>query len=394
MATEIKMPALAQTSEEMRLIRWLVEEGQEIERGAPLCEVESDKSVMPLESFEGGIILKKCVAADTLVPVGTTIAIIGKQGETLGIQKQDRRIEPSHDIPTSRASPPERPKNVKATHLVRRLAERKNIDISLVTGSGARGLVTKKDIELYLEAMKDAGKDQLAQHKEIAPAKTGVSESMSTHQRSIAQALVYSKSHIPHYYLKSEIFVDRMLRWREEHQQTGGQKTAFDSLFLYAVARALKRLPRLNGTFDKDTLLIHGEINIGFAVAAGEELVVPVIRNASNKEIRGIDTEVQWLAAKAKNGRIENEDQAHGTFTISNLGMYAVREFAAIINPPQVAILAFGEIHKILHIGVEGAMNVRSAITVTGSFDHRAINGAQAAEFMTLLKKMIEEESW
>jgi pyruvate dehydrogenase E2 component (dihydrolipoamide acetyltransferase) len=242
--------------------------------------------------------------------------------------------------------------------------------------------------------MKDAGKVQPLYRKVAAPARTGTSENLSGHQRSVAQALVHSKSHIPHYYLTSEILVDRMLRWREEHQQNGGQKVAFDSLFLYAVSRVLKRLQRFNGTFDKDKLFIHGEINLGFAVAAGEELIVPVIRNTGYKEVREIDTEVQWLAAKAKNGRIENEDQAYGTFTISNLGMYAVREFAAIINPPQVAILAFGEIHQILHIGAGGAMNVRSAMAVTGSFDHRAINGAQAAEFMTLLKNMIEEELW
>ncbi len=392
MATEIKMPPLAQTANELRLIRWMVQEGQEVKRGDPLCEVESDKSVMPLESFESGTLLKRFVAEDTIVQVGAVIAILGKQGEV--VTEAGNLPSPKSEAPAeepkpkpSRHSPAQKADAVRATRLVRHMASRMNVDLSQVKGSGPQGLITRKDLEQSSAVPRVEVEEQAAQQ----PAKTAAGV-LSPQQRVIARNLAYSKAHIPHYYVRMEIETDAMLRWREMNPHPDGRKVSYDAIFLHGVARVLGRFPRLNDGFQNSEIVSHRDINIGFAVAVGTDLVVPVVRNADQKGIREIDHEVGWLTAKARNRKLDPEDQAGGTFTITNLGMYPVQDFSAIINPHQVSILAFGRIHKSLQVDSANTMKVISALTVTGSFDHRAINGAQAAEFLAAFKAVIERE--
>ena len=208
----------------------------------------------------------------------------------------------------------------------------------------------------------------------------------------MARAVTAAKSQIPHYYLKVRVGADRLLAWREAHRRADGEKVAMDAVLVWACARALTRHPRLNGTFAGERVRLEPQVHVGVAVAAGEELHVPVVRQAQVKDIAGIDRELADLAGKAKAGRLTGHELSGGTFTLTNLGMYPVEEFTAVLNAPQLAILAAGRIGRELAVAEDGSFRARAALTLTGSFDHRANNGAQAAAFLAEVKRLLEEE--
>jgi pyruvate dehydrogenase E2 component (dihydrolipoamide acetyltransferase) len=208
----------------------------------------------------------------------------------------------------------------------------------------------------------------------------------------VARAVTLSKTQVPHYYLKARVGADRLLAWRETNRRADGQKVAVDAILAWACARALTRHPRINGTFREDRLVLQARVNVGVAVAAGEELHVPVIRQAQAKDIREIDRELGLLAARARAGGLKPEDIAGGSVTITNLGMYPVEEFAAVLNAPQLCILASGRIGREIAVAEDGSFRARSAFTLTGSFDHRGVNGASGAAFLAEVKKILEEE--
>jgi pyruvate dehydrogenase E2 component (dihydrolipoamide acetyltransferase) len=185
--------------------------------------------------------------------------------------------------------------------------------------------------------------------------------------------------------------MDRALNWRELNKRQDGSKVSVYSIFVYAAAKALKALPKLNGFFKDETLVLFGEVNVGCAVTAGDDLFVPVIRSADRKGVLEIDRELGLLVAKVQNGKLEPQDLLGGTFTLTNLGMYPVDEFCAVINPPQAGVLAIARAKKVLHIDDEDRMSIRTACTLTGSFDHRVVNGAQGAEFLQKVKETLEE---
>jgi pyruvate dehydrogenase E2 component (dihydrolipoamide acetyltransferase) len=350
MAIEIKMPKLGQTTDEVHLVRWHVKEGDTVAKGQPLCEAENDKTTMDVESYAPGTVLRLAVEPDSVITAGTVIAVLGVPG----------------------AAPP----GVRATRLVQNIARKRGVDLGQVRGTGARGLVTKRDVETYLEG--GAG----------AVAAAGLSE----RQIALGRNLQASKSRIPHYYLKTNLDCERLLAWRQDNLLPDGGRVSIDALLASACARALARHPGVNSFFRDDGLQPNPGVHLGVAVSAGPELYVPVIRDADRRDVREIDRELRFLAAKARSGRLEAREERGGTFTLTNLGMYPVEEFGAIINPPQVAILAFGRIGRRLEVDDDGAMRVRRACTVTGSFDHRAVNGAQGAAFLAELKKIVEEE--
>ena len=215
---------------------------------------------------------------------------------------------------------------------------------------------------------------------------------LTPHQRAVARAVTLSKTQVPHYYLKVRIGADRLLGWRQANRRADGEKVAVDALLVWACARALTRHPRLNGTFHDERLRLAADADVGVAVAAGEELHVPVIRRAQSKDIREIDRELGLLAAHARAGGLKPEDIAGGSVTITNLGMYPVEEFAAVLNAPQLCILAAGRIGREIAVAEDGSFRARSAFTLTGSFDHRGVNGAQGAAFLAEVKKILEEE--
>jgi pyruvate dehydrogenase E2 component (dihydrolipoamide acetyltransferase) len=395
MAVEIKMPRLSQTTEEVRLIRWLVDEGDTLRKGQALCEVENDKTTMEVESFAAGTVLHLYGQPDSVIEAGTVIALLGEPGERAAVAEGGLREDTTAseqmsgatgDVPSPAATapPPEAsarsavaalgplPSGVLATHLVQNIAGKRGIDLTQVRGSGAGGLITKMDLETFVAGTVAAG--------------------LSEHQVVLGRNLQAAKSQIPHYYLRTTIFCERLLSLRDMNRRADGQKVSLNAILLHRVARVLRRHPRLNASFRDGQLQVSSEINIGLAVAVEDELYVPLIRRADSKEIGKIDQELQGLVAKAQAGRLEPEDIRGGTFTLTNLGMYAVEEFTAIINPPQVAILAFGRIGKALELDDSGAVCVRSVCTMKGSFDHRVVNGAQGAAFLSDVKTTIEEE--
>ncbi|MFW6138898.1 MAG: dihydrolipoamide acetyltransferase family protein [Spirochaetota bacterium] len=435
------MPELSQTTGEVRFIRWLVEAGQQVKKGDPICEVETDKVTTEVESFRSGVVLKLYARPDTMVNAGSVIAMLGKPGETLeeGIQKKptpkgtveevgkkieskgaeekteataeyetkpaggEKKEKPAPREKETKAEEQGAPKKrwrvkdgIKATPLVRNIARRKNIDLNRVKGTGPQGLITKKDLIGYEKSSREARREAAGAEAESKgpqePAAEVEAISLSTNQAAVAKNMVKSNSEAPHYYVKTQVFFDRVLQWREKNLASNGSKASMYSLFIYAVGRTLRQFPLLNAFFKHNRAVKFGGIHIGFAVAVGSELYVPVVKDADTKQIMEIDRDVRWLKAKALNHKLEYQDIKGGSFTVTNLGTYPVDEFCAIINPPQAGVLAAGQIKKTLYIDQQDAMHIRNACTVTGSFDHRIVNGAQAASFMARLKKILEEE--
>lgn len=383
MPVEITMPKLSQTTEEVRLIRWLVQTGDTINKGDPLCEVENDKTTMEVESFAGGTVLSLSGEPDSMIVAGTVIAVLGEPGKKASDATAAVRLGPL-------------PAGVNASHLVQNIANKKGIDLSRVKGTGSGGRITKKDLETFLESGMESPLAAASAAAAVEPAATGAAAApgtyLSENQKMIGRNLQVSKAKIPHYYLKISILSDSLLSWRQANILPDGSRVSINAILIYAAARALKRFPRLNACFRESQMQLNPEINVGLAVSAGEDLYVPVVRGAGEKGIQEIDQELKWLVAKAQNGRLEPEDLNGGTFTVSNLGMYPVDEFCAIISPPQVAILAFGRIRKEVVVDAQGAIQIRSTCVATGSFDHRIVNGAQGAAFLAEVKKIVEEE--
>ncbi len=382
MASEIIMPPLSQTTDEVRLIGWLVKKGEQVKRGDPLCEVETDKVTMEVESFTDGTMLKICSEPDTMVAVGSVIAVVGEPGEKVSALTVEASML-SLEKPMTVAAEIE----IKATLLVRNLAGKRSIDLRNVSGTGPGGLITRADLDNFERAGIEAG----AETAQPASAETGEMP-LSRNQYVVAKTLAKSKAEIPHYYLKSTVYTDNLLAWRERHTLPDGSKISVTSILIHALAKALRCHPKFNSSFKEDRIILRKEININCAVAAGDELYTPVLKTADLKEITELDTELKRLVAKVKNGTLEHQDLLGGTFTITNLGMYPVNEFSAIINPPQAGIIAVGTMEKRLDIDESDRMAIRTACTITGSFDHRIVNGALGAEFMATLKRLIEEE--
>jgi pyruvate dehydrogenase E2 component (dihydrolipoamide acetyltransferase) len=412
MSKKITMPQLAQTTDEVKLIKWLVKEGEDVKRGQALCEVETDKSNMELESFESGSVLKLLAEAGQVIPAGQVIAVIGEKDEKFSAEKytgkdlnadtqkpdgkseltlnksestESRGILKEPDLNNNQASVNE---EFRATVIVKNIAKIKNIDLRLVKGTGPQGIITKDDLERFV---KESPQQELPDEYIL-----------SKSQLAIARNLTASKSQIPHYYIKTNINADLFLKWRDNNSISRNSglsdnsgvngKISMYAILVLAAAKALKKFPKINGYFKENKIVLRKKINIGFAVAQGEELFVPVIKNADDKSIFEIDKEVKSLVAKTRSGKFEEGDLSEGTFTISNLGMYDADEFSAIINPPQAGILAVGKIKKVLHVDELEKIGIRNEFTVTGSFDHRIVNGKSGAQFLHEFKKTIEEK--
>jgi pyruvate dehydrogenase E2 component (dihydrolipoamide acetyltransferase) len=410
MSKEITMPQLSQTTDEVKLIKWLVEFGQDIKRGQALCEVETDKTTMELESFENGSVLKLLAEPGQTISAGQVIAILGEKNEKVSgniisygnsnadMQKPD---EPPKWISKNQkegkgllaeTGPAKQSafmdEGYRASAIVKNIAKIKNINLNLIKGTGPQGIITKEDLEKVLKT----GQQKVFPDEII----------LSKNQLAVARNLAASKSQIPHYYVKSIISADPVLKWRENNLFSGDavlggsqgktNRVSMYAIFVFAAAASLKKFPRLNGYFKENKIVLIKDINIGFAVAEGEELYAPVVKNAGSKSIFEIENEIKILIAKTRLQKFDEGDLSNGTFTISNLGAYDAEEFCAIINPPQAGILAVGKIRKALYVDEIEKISIRNEFTVTGSFDHRIVNGKSGAEFLYEFKKTIEEK--
>lgn len=380
MITEIKMPQLGQTSDEVRLIRWLVKMGDKVKKGQALCEVETDKTVMEMETYVEGTVLKLCAEPDSFIKTGTMVAMIGDKddkidegGQTVDNTLKNDKIKTQDSLKANKTEDRVSGKkdSIKATRLVENLANKKNIDLSKVIGTGPRELITKEDLNNYERSLASSGKEEVIE--------------LSKNQAAVGVNLSRSKTEIPHFYLKREVDAEKFLKIKNS-----GHDISMYSALIYATAKALKQMPLLNGYFKDNKVFFRKDINICFALSVGDELYVPVIKDADKKSIIEIDKELKALSIKAGK-KLEAKDLSGGTFTITNLGMFGIDEFAAIINPSQSGIFSIGKFKKVPYIDKDGKLAVKDLFTLSGSFDHRYVNGKSGAEFIDIFCRVFEE---
>lgn len=416
----VEMPKMGDTMEEGKILRWIKHEGDSVERGEPIAEVETDKVNIEIEAFATGILRKILVSEGESAPINTSIAYIGAADEPLpdqtrtasknGKQKAAAQVQekPATSAPAPKgqkepatsvsagAKPGER---VFISPLARRFAEEYNLDYRQVQGTGPNGRIIKMDIEAALKQGAPAVAPVPAFVTEPVSAGIDTGEvveiPLSTMRRTIAKRLSQSMQSAPHFYVTSVIDTGKLGELRRLINEQAAQdpipvKVSFNDLIIKAVVMALVRVPQVNVSFAEDKLIQKKAVHIGVAVALEQGLIVPVLHNADKRGILDIARETRRLAEAARNNKLKPEDLSGGTFTISNLGMFDVESFTAIINQPEAAILAVGSITPTPAV-VDGQIVVRDRMKVTLSSDHRALDGAVAARFLQVVKRLLEE---
>ena len=369
MATKVVMEALSPTMEEGRLVEWKKQAGDVVKVGDVLAEVETDKAVMELVARTAGTLLQQTVAAGTTVPVSELVGWIGRPGEALDGGAPPPAAAPSAALPAVAG-------RVKASPLARKMAADKGMDLTRVPGSGPEGRVIRRDVEG-------------AAARPSAPAFTDVP--LTQIRKTIAKRLAQSIGPIPTFYLTTEIDMERSADLREQFKTLYGDtiKVSFNDLVVKAVGLALAKHPACNAWWQDDKIRYWNEIHIGMAVAVEDGLITPVIRNANLKTLLAIGHESRELAARARDRKLKPEEYTGSTFSISNLGMFDIEHFTAVINPPEAGILAIGSIAQVPAV-VNGHVVPRRRMRVTMSCDHRVIDGATGAALLKTLKQLLE----
>ena len=404
MATEIVMPKLGLTMESGAISAWLVEEGQEVQKGQALLEIATDKVTMEVEAQADGILRKILVPPGEEVPVSTTIGVIAAADEDIGSYSA---AAPSDPVPAAAASPtptapapaaassptPSAPPPTpsvdsdgrrphKTSPKARKIAAEHGLDLSGISGSGPAGRIVSADVLALVERVQPA--------PAAAPvlAAEGRVE-LSRAEQVAGERLTASYQQIPHIHLSMDVSAVWLQQFRTGYELEG-KKISFNDLIVKATARTLSEFPRVNSLEEGGHFRYASEINVGIAVAAEQGLVVPVLRAAAEKTIEEIALEGTRLIDAARRGQLRPDDMLGGTFTISNLGMFGVSRFTAIINPPQVAILAVGAIENRVVASGADAFAVRPQLTLTLAADHRVVDGALGARFLARLKEVLE----
>jgi pyruvate dehydrogenase E2 component (dihydrolipoamide acetyltransferase) len=398
-ATEVILPRLGQGMESGTIVRWLKSEGEPVEKGEPLFELDTDKVTQEVEAETNGVLLKIAVAEGE-VPVGQTVAFIGEQGEDVpevasNAPKPSEPKAASNSLLQAEEEPPAAPPasgngRIKASPLARRLARERGIDLAMLRGTGPEGRIVADDVE-HAKAGAPAAtpaSDSLLQ----APVASGEVErvSLSNVRKTIARRLTEAWQ-IPVFQLQASADMSRVnvLVARLRERDPDVRLTVTDVL-TKVCAQALMRHREVNAEFTAEAILLHPSANVGLAVAAPQGLVVPVIRGAERLSLTEIAHVRGDLVGRARENKLRAEDLEGGTFTISNLGMYAVQSFTAVLNPPQAAIVAVGATEDRV-VPADGGTAVRPMITLTGTFDHRAVDGAPAAAFLQTLRESLED---
>ncbi len=421
MAEIIRMPRLSDTMEEGNIVGWMKNEGDTVEPGDVLAEVETDKATMELESFHNGTLLYIGVKEGP-VPVDGIIAIIGNKGEdykellkkaesenAVPEEKKEEKVlevvketvkegpkpvttpaAPPKKIVPAPASPVTISSNgrVKASPLARKMANDSGVALNRIKGTGENGRIIKKDVEAYLANPTSSGGMSSMALQNLPEVEYG-SHRVSQMRKTIARRLGESKFSAPHFYLTVEINMDSAIQARKAINEMNDFRVSFNDLVVKAAAIALKFHPNVNSSWMEDHIEVHEHVNIGVAVAVSDGLLVPVINNADQISLRSINEQVKALAGKAKDKKLQPDEMQGNTFTISNLGMLGIEEFTAIINPPDACILAVGAIIQ-KPIVKDGQITVGNMMKVTLSCDHRVVDGATGAEFLGTFKKNLE----
>lgn len=420
---DVLMPRLSDTMEEGVLSQWVKHEGDPVRKGDVLAVIETDKAAMDMEAYDEGVLTRILVQEGVSVPIGTPIAVIGEAAAAASApspipapdQTERVVVPPPAPSPATGAAPAGK---LPASPLARKLARERRIDLDTVSGSGPGGRIVRADIE---HAARDRDSAQPAAVPTgpaqpvpprppvaplgviaaqpipvavtpLAPAADAEEIPLSRVRRLTAQRLAASAREAPHFYLTVVADVGDLLAFRAQANQRHGAdvKITVTELLIRACATALADCPEINVSWDETRILRHRHVNIGVAVAIDDGLIVPVIRNADRKTLTEIARESRDLTTRARSRKLTPDELAGGTFTISNLGMYGIRQFTAVINPPQAAILAVGEAVR-QPVVRDDQVAVATTMTLTLSIDHRAVDGATAAGFLTRLRELIEQ---
>ena len=392
------MPKLSDTMEEGVILKWLRKEGEKVKQGEILAEIESDKADMELEAYDSGVLRKIVVPEGGKAPIGGLIAIIGEPEEDITPLLAGAPAPPAEKSPAMQATspaqeklttptPPAQPTDgkTKASPLARRLAGDNRIDLSRVHGSGPQGRVVKRDLEGIISG---GGQSFAASSRPIVPG-TAEDVDLSPIRKTIAKRMAESKATAPHFYETIEIDMDPAITFRDQINTVTELKLSFTDIIIKATATALMKNPQVNATYLGDKMRQYHYAHIGVAVAMEEGLVTPILRNCEQKKLDQINAELRDLADRARLRKLKPEEYSGATFTISNLGMFGVEQFAAIVNPPEGAILATGTIAE-KPVVKNGQIVIGHTLKATLSSDHRIIDGAVAARFLQDLKKILE----
>ncbi len=440
MPTTVIMPALELAQETGKVIKWLKNPGDAVTKGEPIVEIETDKVTVEIEAPAAGVLRDVTAQPGDVVPVGKTIALIFAAGEAGGAASPAPAAAPARAMATpSPAAPvgqsPAAASGVRASPLARKLAEQHGVDLASIKTPSGR--VEKADVMAYVESQKpsagngtagriaaaspkarrlaaERGMDlralqgsgpggavlaadipaaaPAAQRAVAAPTaqRPAAAAGVSNVWRIMAERMTASWTSAPHFYLVREVTVSRLVTWRERASKQTGVRITYTDLLVRLVAATLAQHPRVNGSWKDGTIVQHAEINIGLAVALDDGLVVPVLHRADTLSLAEIAARREDLVTRAQAGKLRPADIQGGSFTISNLGMYGVDAFNAIVNPPQAAILAVGRIADRV-VAVGGQPAVQPTMVLTLSCDHRALDGARAAQFLGVLAEVVEE---
>ncbi len=424
MAIAVEMPKMSDTMEEGVLVAWTVEEGEAVSAGDVIAQVETDKATMDLEAYDDGVLLKKVIAEGEAVPIGGLIAVLGKNGEDvsdmLAQYEQDGDGAAPVAAPEPKAGPDAGPTpapsgdgaaaqadgRLKASPLARKLASDHGLDLRRVRGSGPEGRIIKRDIEAMLAGGAEAlapvpASVEAPAPRPAAPVSVGeeapyASVRISPMRKTIARRLAQSKYTAPHFYLTIDLAMERVVAVRKQinalAEEQGRPKISFNDLITKACAVALRRHPEVNASYmaDEGEIRHYNDVHIGVAVAIEGGLVTPVIRNADQKGLAELAVETRALAARARDRKLQPDEMAGSTFTTSNLGMFGIEDFTAIINPPSACILAIGAIRDVPVVR-HGEIVPGKRMKVTLSCDHRVVDGALGAKFLQTLRHYLEE---
>ncbi|MDP6478589.1 MAG: dihydrolipoamide acetyltransferase family protein [Phycisphaerales bacterium] len=421
MPIEITMPRLSDTMEKGTIIKWHIAEGDDVTAGDILADVETDKATMEMQAFDDGRVSRIAVDEGVAVAVGTVVAVIVEEDDEPAASASSEPAASPTESPALADDPVAAPCH-KVTSVARRLAEQHGVDLSGLEGSGPGGRITKRDVlaavgtsEEMRASVPPSAQEQHARPDVIEPSHMPVPavpvtrvatslagtdsdrrEPVSIMRQTIARRLVESKQEIPHYQVSMVFAMDAMMALRKDlntELADQGVRLSVNDLLVRACAVAMNRNPLMNASWDGDAIVYHGEVNIGVAVALPEErgggLVVPVLRNADSRSLRAISAETRALSEKARTRGLTVEEMEGATFTISNLGMFGVDAFTAIINPPNSAILAVGACLQ-KPVVRDGELTIGWEMNATLSNDHRVVDGATAARYLGTLKEFIE----
>ena len=400
MATNIVMPQMGYDMREGTVVKWYKGEGEEVARGEVIADIETDKATVEFEAYTSGVLRRIIADEGVSIPVGELIAVIAGADEVLDEIPTSSTDDPGdavtpvattsqkqNDIGETTATVPPQDTRLRASPIARRLAQEKNIDLAVVTGTGPGGRITEQDVLEFVSPVATSGQ----QPNIPSSVGSGDKVELSRMRQVIAKVTSDSKREAPHFYVTAEIDMGKAMEFRRDINDSfpADNRVSVNDMVLKASSIVLEQYPKFNGSFQENYLQLNSSINIGMAIALEAGLIVPGINDCGNKSLRQIAAASKDLVNRANNGTLRNEEYSGTTFSVSNLGMFDVDSFAAIIFPPHAAVLAVGTVRQ-QPVVKDGQIAVGQVMKATLSTDHRVADGAEAAQFLVEIKKLLE----